>query len=57
MNLVVGRRRTLRGIERELADSDPRLARLLADFTRLTRDEDMPAADREVRGCDRGGAG
>ena len=46
MNLVVGRRRTLRGIERDLADSDPRLARLLADFTRLTRDEDMPAAEK-----------
>jgi hypothetical protein len=46
MNLLVGRGRTLRGIERDLADSDPRLARLLADFTRLTRDEDMPAAEK-----------
>jgi hypothetical protein len=45
MNLLVGRRRTLRGIERDLADSDPRLATLLADFTQLTRDEDMPAAE------------
>jgi hypothetical protein len=49
MNLLLSRRqilRMLRGIERGLAGSDPQLARLFATFTRLTRGEDMPGAEK-----------
>ena len=38
--------RVLRGIERGLADSDPRLVGLFAAFTRLTRGEDMPGGEK-----------
>jgi len=49
MNLLLSRRRILRmlrGIEHGLAGSDPQLARLFAMFTRLTRGEDMPGAEK-----------
>ena len=46
MNLLATRRRTLRGIERELAGSEPRLVALFATFTLLTRDEELPVAER-----------
>lgn len=46
MNLLVSQRRTLRGIERDLAGSDPRLATLFSTFTLLARDEELPDAER-----------
>ena len=49
MNLLASRKRTrriLRGIETELARSDPRLAGLFTMFARLTRDEQLPAAEK-----------
>lgn len=53
MNLLVSRRRTLRGIERDLAGSDPRLATLFSTFTLLTRDEELPPAERLKAGHER----
>jgi len=45
MNLLGSQRRELRGIERGLAGSDPRLASLFAMFTWLTRGQEKPAAE------------
>jgi len=49
MNQLASRRQTwriLRGIETGLARSDPQLAGLFRMFTRLTRDEQLPAAEK-----------
>jgi hypothetical protein len=40
-----GRQRVLRGIERDLAESDPRLAALFSCFTLLVQGEKMPSAE------------
>jgi hypothetical protein len=42
--LRLGRQRVLRGIERDLAESDPRLAALFSSFTLLVQGEQMPSA-------------
>jgi hypothetical protein len=46
MNLLVSRWRILRGIERDLAGSDPLLTGLFTMFTWLTHGEEMPAAEK-----------
>lgn len=46
MKLRLPRRRVLRGIERDLATSDPRLAALFRTFTRLAQDEGMPRTEK-----------
>ena len=48
MNLLASRRtwRILRGMETDLARFDPWLAELFTMFTRLTRDEQLPAAEK-----------
>ena len=49
MNQLASRRRIwriLRGIETDLARSDPRLAGLFTMFTWLTRDEHLPAGEK-----------
>lgn len=50
MNLLVSESRALRGIERDLVGSDPRLATLFATFMLLTRDEELPSAERLTTG-------
>lgn len=50
MNLPVSETRTLRGIERDLAGSDPRLAALFSAFTLVMRDEELPPAERLATG-------
>jgi hypothetical protein len=46
MSLSAFEQHELQCIENSLADSDPRLASLLATFTRLTAGEEMPARER-----------
>jgi hypothetical protein len=49
MNVLLSRRRILRilrGIETDLAGSDPPMAGLFAMFTSLTRGEELPAAEK-----------
>ncbi len=46
MGLPVGQRKHLDRIESSLRSSDPRLASLFAIFTRLNRDEEMPAMEQ-----------
>jgi hypothetical protein len=46
MGLPVGQRRSLDEIEDSLRASDPRLASLFTIFTRLNRDEEMPAIEQ-----------
>ena len=46
MSLDAHDRRDLDAIERRLSGSDPELALLLATFTRLTADEEMPVRER-----------
>ena len=47
MMTMLGRsQRTLRGIERGLAGSDPRLAGLFAMFTQLTRGDQLPGPEK-----------
>ncbi len=46
MNLRLTRRRALREIERDLADSDPRLDELFLLFTRLARGARIPGAEK-----------
>ena len=48
MNLLASRRtwRILRGMETDLARFDPWLAELFTMFTRLTRDEQLPATEK-----------
>jgi hypothetical protein len=43
-----GRQRVLRGMERDLAKSDPRLTALFSSFTLLAQDEEMPWAEQIV---------
>ena len=50
MNLLVSEARTLRGIERDLVGSDPRLAALFSTFTLVMRDEELPSAARLATG-------
>jgi hypothetical protein len=50
MNLLVNETRTLRGIERDLAGSDPRLAALFSTFTLVMRDEELPSAEQLATG-------
>jgi hypothetical protein len=50
MNLLRSETRALRGIERDLAGSDPRLAALFSTFTRVVRGEDLPSAERLATG-------
>jgi hypothetical protein len=45
MNLRRGRR-ALRGIERDLADSDPRLSMLFVSFAELAKGEEMPGMEK-----------
>jgi len=45
MKLRLGRQRVLRGIERDLAESDPRLAALFSSFTLLAQGEQMPSTE------------
>ena len=45
MSLPLGQRRALRGIERDLARSDPDLTRLLS-FGGLTSTKEIPAAEK-----------
>ena len=45
MSLSAREQQALDGIENRLADSDPKLARQLAAFTRLTSGEGMPARE------------
>jgi len=45
MNLRVGRRRVLHGIERDLASSDPRLDMLYSTFTKQVNGEKMPRTE------------
>jgi hypothetical protein len=45
MKLRPGRQRVLRGIERDLAESDPRLAALFSSFTLLVQGEKMPSTE------------
>jgi len=46
MNLFIGRRHILRGIETDLVGSDPWLAMQFAMFTEVTRDEEMPGTEK-----------
>jgi hypothetical protein len=46
MNLRLTRRRALREIERDLADSDPRLDELFLLFTRLASGARIPGAEK-----------
>lgn len=46
MNLRLRHRRSLRAIERNLADSDPRLAKLFAAFTVLAHGEERGRAEK-----------
>jgi hypothetical protein len=46
MGLPVGQRKHLDRIESSLRASDPRLASLFTIFTRLNRDEEMPAMEQ-----------
>lgn len=50
MKLLVSETRSLRGIERDLVGSDPRLAALFSTFTSLTLDEKLPSAERLATG-------
>ena len=45
MSLPLGQRRALRGIERDLARSDPDLTRLFS-FIGLTSTQEIPAAEK-----------
>jgi hypothetical protein len=49
MSLRRGQRRALRGIERDLARSDPDLDRLFFSFGGLARTQEIPAAEK-IRG-------
>lgn len=46
MNLSPSRRRALRGMEHDLAASDPQLVSLFSIFSSLERDEQLPGADK-----------
>ena len=46
MNLRVGQRRALHGIERDLASSDPRLDLLFSTFTKQVNGEKMPRTEK-----------
>ena len=46
MSLRRGQRRALRGIERDLARSDPDLDMLFFSFGRLVRTQEIPAAEK-----------
>jgi hypothetical protein len=46
MSLRRGQRRALRGIERDLARSDPDLDRLFLSFAGLTSTQEIPAAEK-----------
>lgn len=46
MSLSARDQQALQGIEDDLAGTDPGLAALLATFTRLTSDEEMPAREK-----------
>jgi hypothetical protein len=46
MNARLGRGRALRRIERDLANSDPRLDAIFLSFTVQTRGEKMPEAEK-----------
>ncbi len=46
MSLHLGRRRVLRDIARDLADSDPRLDELFFSFAQLARGGKMPRAEK-----------
>jgi hypothetical protein len=46
MSLSTQERRALHSIGEDLSGSDPKLVSLLATFTRLTRDEEMPGHER-----------
>jgi hypothetical protein len=46
MSMLVTSRRALRGIEKDLASSDPKLATFFSTFTLLTRDEELPGVER-----------
>ena len=56
MSLSAREQHELQSIENSLADSDPRLASLLATFTRLTAGEQMPVRER-IRAGRRQGPG
>jgi hypothetical protein len=45
MNLLTSQMRTLRVIERDLADTDPQMAALFLTFTVRTRDQELPARE------------
>jgi hypothetical protein len=45
MKLRLGRQRVLRGIERDLAESDPLLAAFFSSFTLLVQGEKMPSTE------------
>jgi hypothetical protein len=46
MKLCVGSQRVLRGIERDLAESDPPLTAFFSSFTLLAQDEEMPRTEK-----------
>ena len=46
MNVRVGRRRALHGIEQDLARSDPRLDTLFFAFTKQVNGEKMPRTEK-----------
>jgi hypothetical protein len=45
MNSLISQRRTLRLVERDLAHSDPQMARQFSRFTNLTRGQELPARE------------
>lgn len=53
MSLSAHEEQVLNSVEDGLARSDPRLASLLATFTRLTSGEEMPAAEKILAACRR----
>ena len=50
MSLSTQERRALHSIEEDLSGSDPKLVSLLATFTRLTQDEEMPGYEQIAAG-------
>jgi DUF3040 family protein len=50
MSLSTQERRALHSIEEDLSGSDPKLVSLLATFTRLTQNEEMPGYERVAAG-------
>lgn len=50
LNVLLSWRRAVRGIEKDLADSDPRLQALFSTFTLFTRDAQRPRAERLLSG-------